>query len=163
MSPYHSETKRALALRHCAVDAGIGRPEMRLVEAARKRSRRGAAVLVAMVCLCVLAVVIAALVKMSTAERTRLQTDAERLQADVLAESAMDRAAAKLAADPKYRGETWTLSAGELGGDEEATAAIRVEPVDGKPNMRLVKIQADYPNQLPHRIRRSLQAAVVVP
>jgi Tfp pilus assembly protein PilV len=72
----------------------------------------------------------------------------DQLQADWLAESALARAGAKLAANPDYQGETWQASATELD-RSTATAGgvtlITVEPIADRPTARRVSVRADFP------------------
>jgi Tfp pilus assembly protein PilX len=76
----------------------------------------------------------------------------DRLQAEWLAESALERAGAKLLGDRSYQGENWQVSATDLG--RPATVAersaggvvvIAVEPVPDRPTARRVHVQADFP------------------
>ncbi|MHC4179342.1 MAG: hypothetical protein ACYSWU_17655, partial [Planctomycetota bacterium] len=59
-----------------------------------------------------------------------------------------------------YAGETWTLSADQLGGSEVAVVTIGVETVPEQLNRRLVRVQADYPDHPQHRSRQTKQVWV---
>jgi hypothetical protein len=102
-----------------------------------------------------------AILKTAVAERGAMETRQWQEQAAWLAESGLERAAARLAADPGYRGETWTIPAAELGGQDGAVVRIEVEPDAEQPERRRrVSVQADYPDDPRHRARRSKEIAV---
>ena len=84
-------------------------------------------------------------------------------QADWLAESGIECAAARLAADPKYRGETWNVSAAELGGRDDGTVAIRVEDLPGRPGSRAIRVEADYATDPAQRTRLGQTAIIELP
>jgi hypothetical protein len=84
-----------------------------------------------------------------------LRAAERRLQAEWLAESAIDRAAARLDADPTYAGETWTIPADRLGSRDGASVRIDVAPVPDHPDRRLTRARADYPAEGPRRTRHS--------
>jgi hypothetical protein len=99
------------------------------------------------------------LVRLARLAERSLELDRCRVQADWLAESALERAAARLAADASYQGETWTLAAVEFAGRRGGQAReanvlpsagdggrvlIRVEPAAGPPDRRRVHVEADY-------------------
>ncbi|MEN6493565.1 MAG: hypothetical protein ABFD16_04665 [Thermoguttaceae bacterium] len=125
--------------------------------------RRGAAVVVAIVCLVVAATIFLTLVRTMIAQRDSVEASAWRIQATWLAESGLERAAARLAADSAYRGETWTLAAEQLDAHNAAVVRIEVQPVADSPNARQVRVQADFPNHPEHRARQTKEAVVHVP
>ena len=114
------------------------------------------------VCAMVTLAIFISILKLAAAGRKMSHQRAWQVQATWLAESALERAAWRLAADAGYQGETWTLSAEEIGGAEAALVEIRVESITEQPNRRLVRIQADYPDHPQHRARQSKQAVVRV-
>jgi hypothetical protein len=101
--------------------------------------------------------------KLAVMERRAAQEQQVQLQAEWLAESALDRAASRLDADGEYAGETWRVSAEEIGGLEGGEVLIRIAAVNDQPQRRLVQVQADYPTNLPrrHRCSKSLTIEVV--
>jgi len=105
------------------------------------RSRRGGAVLViAIACIAVASVIFLAILKTAVAERGAMRTLQWREQAGWLVESGLERAAARLTADPAYPGETWKIPAGQLGLGQVDAAVVRiaVEPVgEGVSEMRI--------------------------
>ena len=125
-------------------------------------ARRGAVLVVVLVCLAVAAAMFVVLVKLAAAGRQSMQAQCWRMQAQWLAESGLERAAARLAADAKYTNETWTIAAEELGGDAAGVVRIRAEAVADQPNRRLVSVEADYPDDPQHRVRCNKQIVVDV-
>lgn len=125
--------------------------------------RRAAAVVVAIVCLVVASVIFLTLVRTMIAQRDSVEAAAWRIQAAWLAESGLERAAAQLAADAAYRGETWTIPAEELDSHNAAVVRIEVQPVSESPNARQVRVQADFPNHPEHRARQTKETVVYVP
>ena len=119
-----------------------------------------------LVLLFVLAVIAVATVRMVTLARTlvsareELQTQSWQLQAGWLARSGLQRAVARLNERPDYAGETWKVSAGEIGGRDGAAVRIDVEPLAGEPSRRRVRVVADYPDGPQHRARESREAIV---
>jgi hypothetical protein len=116
--------------------------------------------IVAMICVAVATATMISLVHLAMGQRSRVRAEAHRLQCSWLAESALDRAAWRLAADPKYPGETWNLPAETFGGSDPAVVIIQVEPIPEQPMRRLVRVRADYPDHPRDRVRLSKQAVV---
>jgi hypothetical protein len=116
--------------------------------------------IVILVCFVVAAAMFAMLARQSLAERRAADVRLWAAQANWIAEAAVERAAARLAADAKYAGETWTISAAEMGGKQVAQARIRIEPVAGRPDSRLLRIEADYPDDPVHRARSTKQITI---
>ncbi len=116
--------------------------------------------IVAIVCVGLAGVVLVLLLRLAVAERRALRTEARQVQAAWLAESALERAAARLAADPDYPGETWEIAAEPFGGKEAAVVRIEVGVLPGQPGRREVRVQADYPDHPHQRARKSKQVIV---
>ncbi len=115
-----------------------------------------------LVCLLVMTLICGSLLRLVHSERMLVRNQERALQADWLAESGLERAALRLGDDPAYRGETWTLSAGELGGPIPGVVTIHVEPLDdlAESNRRQVTVTADFPIDPPQRIRSRRQVIV---
>ena len=124
------------------------------------RARRGIVLFIAVVCMAIAMVIFLSLLRLSVAERRRVETEAWQLQAAWLAESGIERAAARLAADAAYEGETWNLSGDVLGGRHDAVVRIQVERVPEHEDRRLVHVEADYPDDPVQRARRTKQVMV---
>lgn len=125
-------------------------------------ARRGAIVVIAIACTALAAMVMVSLARLAVAQRGRTRTELFRLQSCWLAESALERAAWRLASDPSYAGETWNIPAEALGTTDPAAVTIQVEPLASQPAGRLVRVQAHYPDHPQHRVRQTRQAVIRV-
>lgn len=121
---------------------------------------RGAALLVVLACLALATVMFTIVARQVGAERQTLQWSQWSLQAAWLAEAGVERAASRLAADPNYLGETWTIPAAELSGDEGGVVRIHVETVADKPQQRTVRVEADYPDAPQLRCQKAKEVVV---
>jgi len=119
--------------------------------------------LVALVVVAVASMVFLSVLKSANAQRQRLQTELWRVQAAWLAESGLERAAARLATQPDYPGESWSVPAEQLGGPLAAAVRIRVEAAPAKAKDRVVRVEADYPDHPQDRVRESRQTVIRVP
>jgi hypothetical protein len=134
---------------------------------ARNAWRRcGVVLIVVLVCFALAAAYFLLVVQQSVGERKTIDASFSSLQAAWLAEAGVERAAARLAADAKYAGETWPIAASELAGEAagkdnaaDAVVRIRVAAVEGKPNRRTVTVEADYPTD---DVRRSRQTKQII-
>ncbi len=118
----------------------------------RRHRRTGYVLLIVMVFLAIAMTLVVGWARIAMLNYRQIGSVENRLQADWLAESALERAGAKLLADRSYQGETWQVSAADLGRqptDAERAAAgvvvIAVEPVTDRPTARSVHVQADFP------------------
>ncbi len=137
--------------------------------------RRGAIAVVALVCVAVASVVMIIAVRRALGEWKMVRLEAQQVQCRWLAESALDRAAARLASDAKYAGEVWKIPARSLSGKEDvgkedkakdgggAAVKIEVSTPSDQPSRRVVRVQADWPEDAPMRVRISRQATTELP
>jgi hypothetical protein len=107
-----------------------------------------------LVCLIIITIMAGALLRVGLSQREQVKAQEHRLQAEWLAESGIERAAARLAADPGYKGETWEVAARDLDSTDDALVSITVEPAHGSKG-RQVRVQADYPRDPTRRARHS--------
>ncbi len=128
----------------------------------RHQNRRGVALALALACLVLIVLVLGGLLRRVAEARLVVRAEERRLQADWLADSGLARAAARLAADPSYAGETWNLPAATLGGAEPAVVAITIQPEPAAPDRRRVRVQADYPPDPPRRARRTRTTTITI-
>jgi len=138
-----------------------GKFASRRLESSAKRS--GMVLVGVLVCLAAAALTIMAILRTTTMEFRQLRTQHQHLQADRLAEAGVERAHAQLSLSPTYAGETWTVTAAELGGTAAATVLITVAEVKDQPNQRQIHAQADYPNDSERRVRKSRDAIANLP
>jgi type II secretory pathway component PulK len=125
-------------------------------------ARRGAVLVVVLVCLAIATALMGSMLRSAAARHRTLRLEQRRIQAEWLATSALDRAAARLAADADYSGEVWNVPAESLGGADGGVVQIEVRPMTEEPNDRLVRVRADYPVDPRHRARKTKEAVVTV-
>jgi Tfp pilus assembly protein PilV len=107
--------------------------------------------LIVLVCLAVAMALVVGWARIAVMQSRQARAAEDRLQAVWLAESAIERAVARLRVDPDYPGETWQVDADAFGpapGDGPSaggTVVITVEPDAANPAARRVAVQADYP------------------
>lgn len=109
------------------------------------RIRPGFALTLGVVCISVLVLFAGALLSMATREMRFVEHEAMRVQTQWLAESGVAKAAARLRADPSYRGETWDIDSSELNGHDSARVQIQIEPDARMPDRLRVSVHAEYP------------------
>lgn len=128
--------------------------------------RRGAILVLAMVCVAVTMSIMTLLVRSALMHRAAHTTQKYAAQANWLVASALDLAAARLAADSSYTGEIWEIPPDKFTRREPAPdsqpAVVRIEvkPVANTPDEREIRVTADYPNSTQHRVRRSKHICV---
>ena len=134
-----------------------------------REPRRGMTIVAVLVCLLVVMLLGAALLRVALAERDSNRDQERRLQAEWLVESGLERARARLTADASYAGETWHIAPAELGLEEAGATAALAENADRAAGVvtiavdrpakasgrRRVRVQADYPRGGPHPSRHS--------
>ena len=117
--------------------------------------RRGLTSVAMLLALFIVALICAVLLKVSLARRAEVGREERRLQAEWLAESGLGRASARLAGSSAYLGETWDITAEDLGGRGTGVVVIQVEPIPDRPTTRRVRVQADYPSGSSLRTRKT--------
>jgi Tfp pilus assembly protein PilX len=126
----------------------------------RRSDRRGAALVIVLILLVAMVAIIGTLVYMLLAEHRQLRGHDDQLQAMWLVESGLQRASAQLVRSADYPGETWTVSAEDLGGEDDGSVEILVQSVEGDPNVRRVQVTAHYPVDSVHRKRHSRRITI---
>jgi Tfp pilus assembly protein PilX len=128
----------------------------------RRAPRRGAFIIVVVVCLVLAGMLLASLLKMALLHERQLGYEQARLQAAWLADSGLERAASRLAVNGGYAGETWTIAAAELGGPEGAVVVIHVQKDETQDERRAIVVEAAYPAQGPHQARLTRHTTITV-
>jgi Tfp pilus assembly protein PilX len=140
-----------------------------MIQSKARQPRRGLMVVAVLVCLMVMMMLGAALLRVALYERDSNRDQERRLQAEWLVEAGLERARARLEADAGYAGESWPISAADLGlaeaGETSAAAenaghasgvvTIAVDRPGGASGRVRVRVQADYPRDGPHPSRQS--------
>jgi hypothetical protein len=124
--------------------------------------RRGAILVAVIVCLVIASSLLVSTLGVAVSQRHAVEVQLWRIEAEWLAQSGLGRAAARLAADAHYAGETWWLPAEEFGGREAAVVRIEVKAVPGEPGRRSVRVEADYPDDPQQRARHTSEALLEV-
>ena len=117
------------------------------------RSRRGAVVICALVCLAVVAAMLAALVKTTLLTQRQLRVESFATQADWCADAGCARAARRLSGEAVYAGEIWDV----LPDPDRSPRIARVEIVverRGDGEATAVSVLAEYPFGDPRSVRR---------
>jgi hypothetical protein len=121
--------------------------------------RRGVIMMIVIVCVVVATAICGLLVRMAVLGRSATEAQHRRLQAQWLAEAGIERAVARLAQDPRYSGETWTLppedhaapgAAADGGVVRIVIAPAADQAAAAPPGRRLVRVEARYPNDPIH-------------
>ncbi len=108
---------------------------------------RGAAMMVTIVCLVVIAALGASLLRSLVAEHRQALLRRDQMQAFWLAESAVQRGVVRLAAASAYAGEEWEVEVDANGRLVRAQATIRIEAVAADATARRIVVEARYPAQ----------------
>jgi hypothetical protein len=132
----------------------------RAVSGNGRRRRDGMVLVVVIVCLMVAAMMLVAVARQAGTARRAVRTDQFSAQAQWLAEAGVERALARLGADPAYAGETWPIPAKELDGQNDAEVRIQTEKVPSRPDRLDIRVEADYPLSPELRCRRAKQIEV---
>ena len=121
-------------------------------------TRRGLALLLLLVFLGLAAVFMAGWVSSAAIARRADRLAELRTQAAWLAESGIERAAAQLAADHRYEGETWRTPVGQLAGGYVGIIEIEIERDDDANNrghaQALVEVQLREGDETVARTRK---------
>ena len=116
-----------------------------------KTRRHGAVLVAAIVCLVVVMLMGAAILRSIAVRHRQGRDNLYRMQSLWLAESAAERCAARLRDDPGYTGETWRVRLAHGAAAMEGTAVILVEPVAAPTSARRARIEAHWPEDPLHR------------
>jgi Tfp pilus assembly protein PilX len=138
------------------------------------KRRAGMVLLIVMGCLAIAMTLIVGWARIAVLENRQTRSAENHVQAEWLAEAAIQRAAAQLLADSEYPGETWRVTAADIGRRPGAASAadaekapektvdaaggqaaadesvigeivIRAERVPDRAGARRVRVRADFP------------------
>ena len=122
----------------------------------RNHKRRWGVVLVAvLVCMMLAAALFVAILGGAAARHRQIQQRQLEMQAVWLTEAGVERAAARLASDADFTGDTWHIAAEQLGGRHDGMVRTLVQRDATLPDRYLVTVNADYPNDPVNRVRNS--------
>ncbi len=125
---------------------------LRLPARSRGAPRRGAALIIALIALLLVGVLGAELARSAVLQHQQVQHEEWQIQAEWLAESALDRAATMIEADSAYRGETWLPVRGE---SRAPLGRVLIEITESAEEGLAVRVVADVPDTGESRARVS--------
>lgn len=130
----------------------------------RTAGRRGAALVIALICLLLVGVLGATLARTAVMQHEQVQQEVLQVQAEWLAESGVDRAVLRLRDDETYQREEWLPAAGGSG-EPLGRVTIEVLASDGETDggSRSIRVVADVPHDSEQRARVSRSLIVTVP
>lgn len=134
----------------------------------RAANRRASAMAIALVVLLVVGLMASFSLQAILRSHRQTRDDQERLQAELLADSALSRAMAIIHDDPAWKGETWTVTLSRIAQEGvtpdsggAGVAIIRSTPADTSDAV-LVTVEAIYPNDPIHRARAERQLTLPI-
>jgi Tfp pilus assembly protein PilX len=125
--------------------------------------RHGMVLFLVLGCIAVAAVLLTIGVKLAVTNHRITRTFGWNVQAQLLAESGVQLAAAKLSGDSSYAGETWKIPAENLDGIDAATVKIEVKSIDDQSKSRLVIVQAVFPDDPYERVQYNKELTLELP
>ncbi len=127
------------------------------------RGRRGVLLIAVLVTLTLLISLFGYWIRIIVLEQRQMRVQQNALQAELLAESGLERAAARLATESDYAGETWRIDTAQLSGRGEGQVQIEITPVPDQPSARAVRVSADYPVEGVAHVRRQRTLQINLP
>jgi len=124
--------------------------------------RSGLMIIAALVCLLVVTSIVGSMVQSALRARRQLHVERDRRQAELLLEAGANRAAARLAVEPGFLGETWELPAEAIIGQGDGHVTTEVSRNANNQNWQ-VHVVAEYPLDRDLPIRRSHTFQIVNP
>ncbi len=118
------------------------------------RRRRGFAVIASLTCLLIVVAIVGSMLQSAIRARRELLTERDCRQSQLLLAAGADRAAARLAAEPTYRGDVWELPAEAIIGRGAGRVTTEVSRA-GSEGPWQVHVVAEYPTDRGLSIRRS--------
>jgi type II secretory pathway component PulK len=110
----------------------------------RRQPSSGFILAFVLVCLTVVTITLAVMIGRMSQGHRQVMRRQRQVQVQWLAESAIDRAAARLHRDPSYRGETWQLSPEAMGDRWSAQITIQIETPEAEGG-GIVRVTVIYP------------------
>jgi len=119
----------------------------------KPNDRRGVVLIAALVCLSIVLAMLGSMLLGALRRGRELHAERDRRQCELLLEAGVDRAVYRLAKEPSYRGETWTLRAPEI--TSHGSGLVRIKTSDDFSQSRRLEVVAEYPAGDEFSIRRS--------
>ncbi len=119
-----------------------------------QRRRKGAAMIMAIIALIICTSISLSMFKTTMLRQQHFVNRQWKLQTELIADSALERAYHQLTNDPKYTGETWTVSVNE----ERGSAMIQV--IDSQQDRYQVKVVARFPSDVVTRAQVTIETEI---
>ena len=117
--------------------------------------RNGFLMFAALVCIALTVALVGLIARMMVVDMQYDRARLRNMQCQWLVEAGVQRAAARLAADPGFAGETWHVGPEHLDGRHAGVVRIAVVAPTEEPAERTIHIQADYPDDPHLRVRHT--------
>jgi len=119
----------------------------------QRRRHRGSGLVIALVTLLVVTSIMGSIMHALLTELRQTRQTAIEVQAQWLADAAVERAAVRLAANSSYAGETWNvdLPASSSGAESHGVVEIKIERGDGEKRAQII-VHANYPDDSRRRV-----------
>lgn len=127
------------------------------------RPRRGAALIVVMICLLGIAMLAGSLLRLAVAQHRQARMHHRRLQVEWLAAAGVERALVRLSTDSNWQGEEWAVPAEMFGAAAHVTLAMEATNDSRREIVSVATIAPDSSGQVRITRRRSLPAAASTP
>lgn len=121
--------------------------------------RHGVTVIVVLALLAVATTLFGIWARSAIRQERQLRQREFQVQSYRLADAGIGRAIARLAADSDYTGETWNISAEDLGSRHAARVRITTENV-ASGDSALVRVTAEHPADAVYQVRHTAEASV---
>ena len=141
----------------------------------KNRRRRAAAMMMALIVLLVVGLISGLALRAILQSHRQTREELQRVQAELLADAALNRAMVMLQKDANWQGETWTVNLASLpaeNGDAKAAATdpkftgvveTHVEKAAAQPDALRISVTANYPSDPVHRAQAKREMTYPVP
>ena len=118
-----------------------------LTKSSKRVSRRGAVLVIVMICLLIVSLLMASLLKSALLQRRQTMKEQFRVQAEWILESALERAALQRLKNPEYQGEVWKISSADLGTRYSGSAKITLKATGVGDSLISIQARVKYPEK----------------
>ena len=109
-----------------------------------RSDRQGSILVAALVCLAIVTLILLSVFKTSMSQRRQIRLEQQHIQAELLAESGLERAVAKLKSNHDYVGEEWSIDAKQL--DTRNSGAVKITVVK-QDDRHVITAESVFPKQ----------------
>ena len=127
-----------------------------------RRQRSGLMIIAALVCLLIVTSIVGSMLQSALRARRQLHAERNCRQAELLLEAGANRAAARLASEPDFRGDTWNLPAEAIVGHGDGRVTTEISRNEASEAWQL-RVIAEYPLGRDFPIRRSHTFSILSP